>query len=234
MSGRANGRRALVTGANGGLGTAIVARLRRDGFEVVTLDVVEPADLVVDLAGDALPADELATCDVCVSNAGIVDILSPAHRMSAEKWDRDLAINLTGSFRVVQACLRGMRERGYGRIVVLSSLAGATGSRGQVAYASSKAGLLGMTKAIASENAGHGITANAVLPGMVATPKARAMPEDVQRRLRERFLPAGRMGEPDEVAGLVAYLASAESGYVTGQSIVIDGGTSLNAISLGS
>jgi acetoacetyl-CoA reductase len=110
-------RRALVTGSNGGLGVAIVERLRSDGFDVVTLDVVGPADLVVDLTGEDLP--DLSDVDVCVSNAGIVDILSPAHRMSLEKWQRDLDVNLTGAFRVVQACLGGMRERRYGRIDAL-------------------------------------------------------------------------------------------------------------------
>lgn len=228
-------RRALVTGSNGGIGTAIVERLRADGYEVVTLDVRPPADLVVDLSCDELPAGALGEIDVCVSNAGIVDILSPAHRMSAAKWDRDIAVNLTGAFRVVQACLGGMRERGYGRIVVMSSLAAAIGSRGQVAYSASKAGLIGMAKAIAAENAGRGITANAILPGVIATEKVRAMPTEVVDRLRETgFLPAGRMGEPAEVAALVAYLASEQAGYVTGQAIVIDGGSSLNATTMGS
>jgi acetoacetyl-CoA reductase len=227
-------RRALVTGSNGGIGMAIVDRLRADGLEVVTLDIRAPADLIVDLADGTVPVEALAEIDVCVSNAGIVNILSPAHRMSAEKWDRDLAINLTGSFRVVQACLVGMRERAWGRIVVMSSVAAAIGAQGQVAYAASKAGLVGMTKSIAAENAGRGITANAVLPGVIATENVRAMPEDVLRRLHERFLPTGRMGEPDEVAALVAFLASENAGYITGQAILIDGGASLNQITLGS
>jgi acetoacetyl-CoA reductase len=227
-------RRALVTGSNGGIGAAIVERLRRDGFEVVTLDVRPPADLVVDLAADPVPADALADIDVCVSNAGIVNILSPAHRMSAEKWDRDLAINLTGSFRVIQACLKGMRERGYGRIVAMSSLAASIGGPGQVAYSASKAGLLGMTMAIAAENAALGITANAVLPGVIATENVRSMPADVLERVHDRFLPAGRMGEPHEVAALVAFLVADDAGYVTGQAIEVDGGSSLNTMSMGS
>src|SRR5262249_51042474 len=142
--------KALVTGANGGLGRAIVARLRADGFEVVTMDLAD-ADLIVDLEHDEVPADALADIDVCVSNAGVVDILAPAHTMSAEKWNRDIAVNLTGAFRVIQACLRGMRERRYGRIVVMSSYAARGGSPGQVAYCASKAGLLGMAKNLASE-----------------------------------------------------------------------------------
>jgi acetoacetyl-CoA reductase len=227
-------RRALVTGSNGGIGSAIVERLTVDGFDVVTLDVRPPADFVVDLLSDPVPADELADIDVCVSNAGIVNILSPAHRMSAEKWDRDLAVNLTGAFRVVQACLRGMRERRYGRIVSISSLAASIGGPGQVAYSASKAGLLGMTYAIAAENAALGITANAVLPGVIATENVKHMPPEVLERVHDRFLPSGRMGEPSEVAAVVAFLVRDDAGYVTGQAIEVDGGSSLNTMSMGS
>jgi NAD(P)-dependent dehydrogenase (short-subunit alcohol dehydrogenase family) len=227
-------RRALVTGANGGIGTAIVTRLRADGFEVVTADLAAPADLVVDLLAEDLDLAGQGPFDACVSNAGIVDILSPAHRMSAAKWDRDIGLNLSASFRVIQACLPGMRERRYGRIVAMSSIAGAVGSRGQVAYAASKAGLVGVVKTIAIEGAPYGITANAVQPGVIATEKVLAMPAEVQRRVRETFLPGGRMGEPAEVAALVAFLCSEEAGYVTGQAIAIDGASSLNPIDLGS
>ncbi|WP_187369104.1 SDR family oxidoreductase [Baekduia soli] len=226
-------RRALVTGANGGIGRAIVQRLTDDGYEVVTMDVAGPADLVVDLVGDPMPTEALADIDVCISNAGVVDTLSPAHRMSAEKWALDIDVNLTGSFRVVQACLPGMRERRYGRIVLTSSVAAAIGARGQVAYCASKAGLIGMARAIASENVAHGITINCVLPGTIATPKVLAMPPEVVERVRDRFMPGGRHGEPEEVAGLMAYLASPEAGFVTAQSIIIDGGAHLGNVSLG-
>ncbi len=172
----AGSRRALVTGSSGGIGSAIVARLRAAGMEVVTLDVRAPADLVLDLAAEPLPAEVAATIDVCVANAGIVDILSPAHRMSAEKWDRDIATNLTAAFRVIQACLGGMRERRWGRVVAMSSVAAALGAPGQVAYSASKAGLIGAVRTIAAENASLGITANAILPGVIATPKVEAMP----------------------------------------------------------
>ena len=154
-------RRALVTGAARGIGAAIADRLRADGLDVVTADRDEGCDLRFDVAGE-LP--DLGEFDVCVSNAAITDTIAPAHRMSAEAWERDLAVNLSGAFRVIQACLPGMRERRYGRIVVVSSSAAAVGLPGQVAYAASKAGLLGMMKTIAAENVRRGITANAVLP----------------------------------------------------------------------
>ena len=228
--------KALVTGSNGGIGRAIVSKLRDDGFDVVTMDMTEPADLLVDLEHDAVPADALADIDVCVSNAGIVDILAPAHSMSHEKWERDIAVNLTGAFRVIQACLRGMRERGYGRIVVMSSFAARCGSPGQVAYCASKAGLLGMAKNLASENVSLGITVNSILPGLIGTPKVRALPDEVLDRFREGsgLLGTGRVGEPEEIAALVAFLASEQAGYITGQEIVVAGGGDLMQVSLGS
>jgi NAD(P)-dependent dehydrogenase (short-subunit alcohol dehydrogenase family) len=223
--------KALVTGAARGIGAALAERLRADGFEVTTLDVLPGCDLTVNLARDRLP-EALAEMDVCVSNAAITDTIAPAHRMTPEQWDRDIAVNLTGAFRAVQACLAGMRGRRSGRIVVISSGAARSGLPGQVAYAASKAGLLGMVKTLAAENAGYGITVNAVLPGMVATEKVRAMPPALLERVMGA-MPAGRMGEPSEVAALVAFLASEEAGYVTGQEIGIDGGLGLNTMSLG-
>ena len=224
-------RRALVTGAARGIGAAIAERLRLDGMEVVTLDRAEGCDLRVDVAaGDLPPLDDF---DVCVSNAAITTTIAPAHKMTQEQWTRDIDVNLSGAFRVVQACLTGMRERGHGRIVVISSGAATGGLPGQVAYSASKAGLLGMVKTIAAESAGRGITANAVLPGMIATEAVRAMPPDVLERVLAA-LPSGRLAEAEEVAGLVAYLASDEAGQVTGQQIAIDGGFALNTMTLGS
>jgi NAD(P)-dependent dehydrogenase (short-subunit alcohol dehydrogenase family) len=223
-------RRALVTGAARGIGAAIAERLHADGLEVLTADREPGCDLRFDVAGDELP--ELGEVDVCVSNAAVTDTIAPAHEMTAEQWERDLTVNLTGAFRVIQACLPGMRARRYGRIVVISSSAASVGLPGQVAYAASKAGLLGMMKTIAAENVRRGITANAVLPGLIASERVAAMPRELFEMLESTFMPSGRIGEMDEVASLVAYLASEDSGYVTGQEIGVDGGAWLNTFSL--
>jgi acetoacetyl-CoA reductase len=223
--------KALVTGAAHGIGAAIAERLRRDGFEVVTIDRDEGADHRLDIVADPLPG--LGDVDVCVSNAAITDTIAPAHRMTPEQWQRDIDVNLTGAFRVVQACLGGMRERRFGRVIAISSGAARGGLPGQVAYAASKAGLLGMVKTIAAENAGRGITANAILPGMIGTEKVRSMPPEVLDAVTAN-LPAGRMGTPEEVAALVSFLASEDAGYVTGEEIGIAGGFGLNTMSLGS
>jgi acetoacetyl-CoA reductase len=224
-------RSALVTGAARGIGAAIAERLRADRLDVITLDRDEGCDLQLDLIKDELP--DFGEIDVCVPNAAITDTLAPAHRMTAEQWARDIEVNLTGAFRTVQACLAGMRERGWGRIVVISSGAAKVGLRGQVAYSASKAGLIGMVKTIAAENVHRGITANAVLPGMVATEKVQAMPREILDRL-DPLLPSGRMVEPAEIAGLVAYLASEEAAQITGQEVAVDGGAGLNTFTLGS
>jgi NAD(P)-dependent dehydrogenase (short-subunit alcohol dehydrogenase family) len=224
-------RRALVTGAARGIGAAIAARLREDDFDVVTLDIAPGCDLQVDVAGGELDPEAFAAFDVVVSNAAITTTIAPAHRMREEQWRRDIDVNLSGAFRVVQACLPGMRERGYGRVVAISSGAATGGLAGQVAYAASKAGLLGMVRTLAVEGAAHGITANAVAPGMIGTEQALAMPPAVLERVHAG-LPMGRMGAPAEVAHLVAFLASEQSAYVTGQTIAIDGGASLNLLSL--
>ena len=221
--------KALVTGAARGIGAAVAERLRADGMEVVTLDRAEGCDLQLDLRTDELPA--LPDIDVCVSNAAVMTTISPAHRMTDEQFDGDIEINLRGAYRVIRACLGGMRERRYGRIVVMSSGAARAGLPGQVAYSASKAGLGGLVRTVAAENAHLGITANAVLPGMVGTEQTRSMPEEILERVM-KTLPARRMIEPDEIAALVAFLASPAAGSITGEEIGIDGGLHLNTMSL--
>ncbi|HEX8206014.1 MAG TPA: SDR family NAD(P)-dependent oxidoreductase [Solirubrobacteraceae bacterium] len=222
--------RALVTGGARGIGAAIVARLRADGLDVVVLDRDQPADFEFDVASDGeLP--DLGDVDVCVSNAGITTTIAPAHRMTREQWQRDIDVNLTGAFRVIQACLPGMRERGFGRIVVISSGAARSGLPGQVAYAASKAGLLGLTRTVAAENAHKGITANAILPGLVATEAVLAMPEEIRERA-SAGMPIGRLVEPEEIAATTAFLASEAAGAITGEALSVDGGIHLNTHSL--
>ena len=224
-------RRALVTGAARGIGAAVASRLACDGLEVLTLDLHPGCELTLDVARDPFPP--LRDIDVCVANAGITTTIAPAHKMTAEQWQRDIDVNLTGAFRTVQACIGGMRERGWGRVIVISSMAAIGGLPGQVAYAASKAGQLGMVRTLASENAARGVTVNAILPGMVATEQVLAMPGEVRERVL-RALPAGRMIEPAEIAAAVAFLAGAEAGQISGQAIAVDGAASLAQLSLGS
>ena len=224
------GARALVTGAARGIGAAIAARLAADGMEVSTLDLRDGCDLSLDVARDPFPP--LGEIDICVANAGVTTTIAPAHRMTNEQWQRDIDVNLTGAFRTVQACLGGMRERRHGRIVVISSVAAVAGLPGQVAYAASKAGQLGMVRTLAAENAARGITVNAVLPGLVATEQVLAMPADVRERAAAS-LPSGRLVQPDEIAATVAFLASDQAAQISGQAIAVDGAASLSQLTLG-
>jgi NAD(P)-dependent dehydrogenase (short-subunit alcohol dehydrogenase family) len=225
-------RTALVTGSGGGIGGAISARLRADGLRVISLDVSGDADIRVDLRSDPLPEEILSEVDVCVSNAAITDTIAPAHRMTEEQWRTDIDVNLTGAFRAIQACLPGMRERGWGRVIAISSGAARLGLSGQAAYAASKAGLLGLIRTLAIESREHGITANCVLPGMVATAAVMKMPRGVLDHVLAG-MPMGRMATPAEVAALVGFLAGEDAGYITAQEISIDGGLGLNQVSLG-
>ncbi len=222
-------QRALVTGAARGIGAAIAERLAADGHEVLTLDLHEGCDIALDVARGQFPA--LGPIDICIANAGVTTTIAPAHRMTAEQWQLDIDVNLTGSFRTIQACLGGMRERRHGRIVVISSLAALGGLPGQVAYAASKAGQLGMVRTLAAENAARGITVNAILPGMVATEQVLSMPAEIRNRALAAT-PAGRFVEPGEIAAAVAFLAGREAGQISGQTIAVDGGASLNLMSL--
>jgi acetoacetyl-CoA reductase len=224
-------RRALVTGAASGIGAAIAARLRDGGLEVLTLDRAPGCELTLDVCREDLsPGGDV---DVCVACAGITDTIAPGHRFSDDLWQRDVDVNLTGAFRTVRACLPSMRERRYGRVIVVSSVAALAGLPGQVAYAASKAGQLGMVYTLAAENADRGITVNAVLPGLTATERVRAMPGPVLSRALAA-LPTGRAVEPAEIAELVAFLAGESAGQLTGQAIAVDGGASLNTLTLGS
>src|SRR5690606_10082093 len=185
---------------------------------------VLPCDLADRSATDALvpKAEEaLGGVDILVNNAGLTrDNLFL--RMKDEEWDQVIAVNLTAGFRLARAALRGMMKRRFGRIIGVGSVVGHTGNPGQANYAASKAGLVGMTKALAHEVASRGITVNAVSPGFIETPMTDALDER-QRQAILATIPAGRLGAPAEVAAAVVYLASDEAAYMTGQTLHLNG-----------
>ena len=239
------GKLALVTGASGGLGGAIARALhaqgasvalsgtRREALDAVAAELgsrtfVLPCDLSDKQAVETLvPAAEAAMggLDILVNNAGVTrDNLFL--RMKDEEWDKVLAVNLTAAFRLSRACLKGMMRRRYGRIVSIASVVGVTGNPGQGNYAAAKAGLIGMSKALAAEVASRGITANCVAPGFIASPMTAAL-SDKQREAILASVPMGRLGEGAEIGAAAVYLASGEASYVTGQTLHVNGGMSM-------
>lgn len=222
--------KALVTGAarEGSIGKAIVARLESDGYEVVTLDAMPGCTYQCDIARDELPP--LDDIDICVANAALTSTFGAAHTMSLEKWQRDLDVNLTGSFRVIQRCLPGMRERNFGRIIAIMSTSSMDGMPAQIGYSASKAGLLGVIKTVAAENVALGITANAVLPGMTSSSGILGMPQEIQDAWLDS-LPNGFV-DPEDIADAVAYFAAPTAKSVTGQLLTVDAGDGLNTRSV--
>lgn len=251
--GQVGGACALVTGAGGGIGRSICFELAADGWAVAACDLggaEGTAELIRQGGGEAISLSfdvrdaeagreaharseaELGPVGAVVANAAIVDRIAPAERLSEESWRGELDVNLTGAFLSLQPAIAGMRERGHGRIVAVSSTAATNGLAGQAAYAASKAGLLGLVRTLALELAADGVTVNAVLPGMVATEKVEAMPAEVRGRALAA-IPAGRFAAPTEVAAVVAFLCSDPAAYVTGTSIPVDGGIGLSNLTLG-
>src|ERR1700749_4308333 len=241
-----SGKTALVTGASGGIGGAIAKALHGQGAAVVLsgtrADALEalkaelgsrafiaPANLSDSASVEALPkaAEEAAGAgiDILVNNAGITkDNLFM--RMKDEEWDQVLAVNLTAAFLLSLAVLRGMMKKRWGRIVQISSVVAATGNPGQGNYAAAKAGLVGMTKALAAEVATRNITVNAIAPGFIANAMTDAL-TDAQKETISTRIPAGRMGTPAEIAAAVVYLSSEEAAYVTGETIQVNRGVAL-------
>jgi 3-oxoacyl-[acyl-carrier protein] reductase len=228
-----SGRRVIVTGALGGIGLATVEMLERGGCSVAACDVddFDIRDRPAVDEGVAARVEQLGGCDAVVANAGVVDTIHRAERFSEDEWKKDLDTNLTGQFNVVRALFEPLRESGDGRVVVVSSASVETGLPGQVAYTAAKAGLVGMARTLAAEWGSHGIRCNVVMPGLIATPKVRALPE-ATRTAMSKALPLGRIGEPAEVAATIAFLLAPAAAYITGAVIRVDGGHGLNTASL--
>src|SRR3954451_24473477 len=235
-----DGRVALVTGGGGGLGTAMVAALATAGAKVIAADLEAPdparwgdlAHRVVPAAFDISSTDAVhdaiagaGPVDILVNNAGVFDVITSTTRVTDEQWERDLHINLSGAFYAIHAVLPHMLEQRWGRIINISSMSSG-GAYKQVTYGATKLGLIGLTRAVASEFAPVGITSNAVLPGLIGTAQPRGAPADIIDAALAT-IPAGCMGEPDEVGALVAYLASPAAAYVNGAAIPVDGATML-------
>ena len=242
---RLDGKAALVTGASGGLGAEIARALhaqgatvalsgtRRDALDALAAELEErahvcPADLRDNGAADTLIAAAEAACGplhVLVNNAGLTrDML--ALRMKDEDWNLVLDVDLSAPFRLARAALRGMLKRRAGRIIGISSIVGATGNAGQANYAAAKAGLVGMSKALAQEVGSRGITVNVVAPGFIQTAMTDALTADQKTKLTGA-IPLGRMGQPVDVAAAVVYLASDEAGWITGATLHVNGGMAM-------
>ncbi len=244
-----SGRVAIVTGGTRGIGRAIVSRLAEEGVNLAisyrsnddaaeeTAEKVRSCSVECELfKGDvASPAsvealfrgvsEAFGQVDILVNNAGITrDNLMM--RMKEEEFDEVLRTNLKGTYLCTRAALRPMVRARWGRIVNVSSVVGLVGNAGQANYAASKAGIIGFTKSVAREVAQRGITVNAVAPGYVETKLTGSLPENVKEQVRSQ-IPAGRFGEPEEIAEVVTFLAAEEAGYVTGQTIAVDGGMTM-------
>ncbi|MFP4405992.1 acetoacetyl-CoA reductase [Rhodosalinus sp.] len=234
-------RVALVTGGSRGIGEAISKRLKADGYEVAATYAGNDekakaftdetgiktykwnvADYDASKEGLAKVEAELGPIDVVVANAGITRD-APFHKMTPEQWKEVVDTNLTGVFNTIHPVWPGMRERKFGRVVVISSINGQKGQFGQTNYAATKAGDLGIIKSLAQEGARFGITANAVCPGYIATEMVMAVPEKVREAIIGQ-IPVGRLGQPEEIARCVAFLASDDASFITGSTISANGG----------
>ncbi|SHL42166.1 3-oxoacyl-[acyl-carrier-protein] reductase /acetoacetyl-CoA reductase [Roseovarius litoreus] len=234
-------RTALVTGGSRGIGAAISKALKAEGHNVAATYAGNDeaaakfteetgiktykwnvASYDESKAGIAKVEEELGPIEIVVANAGITRD-APFHKMTPEQWHDVIDTNLTGVFNTIHPIWPGMRERGFGRIVVISSINGQKGQFAQVNYAATKAGDLGIVKSLAQEGAAKGITANAVCPGYIATEMVMAVPEKVREAIIG-MIPAGRLGEPEEIARCVTFLASDESGFINGSTISANGG----------
>jgi len=239
------GKSALITGASGGIGSDIARALhaqgavvalsgtRREALDALAAELGErthvlPCNLSDSEAVDALPKqaeDAMGALDILVNNAGLTrDNLFM--RMKDEEWDEVIRVNLTASFRLSRASLRGMMKRRWGRIIGITSVVGVTGNPGQGNYAASKAGMIGMSKALAQEVASRNITVNCIAPGFIRSAMTDALNDEQKGRILGT-IPAGRLGEGREIAAAAIYLASEEAAYVTGQTLHVNGGMAM-------
>lgn len=225
---------AIVTGGARGIGAATARRLREEGARVVVWDLVDaPGVFNIDVTNEsavALAAKQTAEheghIDILINNAGVIDD-DFAESMTLEAWERVLRVNLTGTFVPCRALIPHFRARKQGRIINTSSVS-AFGNRGQSNYAASKAGVIGLTRTLALELARDGITVNCVAPGMIATDMLARVPQKVLEKFLVR-IPLNRLGKPEDIAALHAFLASDDAAYVTGQTLIIDGGLTLGS-----
>jgi acetoacetyl-CoA reductase len=235
-------RIALVTGGTRGIGAAISGALKEAGYRVVAnynandeaarafkaetgIEVKKWDVAGFEACGAAVKEieNDFGPVDVLVNNAGITrDVMF--HKMSLEQWSAVINTNLNSLFNMCRPVIEGMRARGFGRIISISSINAQKGQMGQSNYCAAKAGELGFTKALAQENAAKGITVNAVCPGYIGTEMVRAMPQEVLEKRILPLIPVGRLGEPEEVARCVAFLASEDAGYITGSTLSVNGG----------
>ena len=239
------GKCALITGASGGIGGSIARALYAQGAKVALSGTrIDPLKALADDLGDrafivpcnlsdvdavkALPqkaTEEMGGIDILVNNAGITkDNLFM--RMSDDDWHQVIDINLTSTMHLMKSVMRTMMKQRFGRIINISSIVGVTGNAGQVNYAASKAGMIGMTKSFAQEIATRGITANCIAPGFIETAMTAELPENVIKNMLDA-IPQGRMGQADEIAASVAFLASNEASYITGQTLHVNGGMAM-------
>jgi 3-oxoacyl-[acyl-carrier protein] reductase len=219
-------RKALVTGGLSGIGRACAERLAADGLDVVTVDVAPGADVQLDVTSPeavATAAQRVGAIDVLINSAGIVGPNKPLWEVADEEWSSTFAVNVSGTFHVCRAFIPGMRERGWGRVINIASMAGKDGNPNLSAYSSSKAAVIAMTKSLGKELATSGVLVNVVAPAVVATPMNEATAPEVLDHLIS-LIPMRRLGRAEEVAELVAWLASDRCSFSTGAVYDISGG----------
>ncbi|TXN29426.1 SDR family NAD(P)-dependent oxidoreductase [Lacisediminihabitans profunda] len=219
-------RRAIVTGAQSGIGEACVARLRREGIETFSLDLSPDADFSLDVSDSAAvnrAVAEIGQIDILINSAGIIGPNLPLWEVDDRSWQKTLDVNITGVFNLCRAVVPGMRERGWGRIVTMASIAGKEGNPNLSAYSTSKAAVIGLTKSLGKELATSGVLVNAIAPAVIETPMNAANTPEVLDYMISK-IPMGRLGRADEVANLVYWLASDECSFSTGSVYDISGG----------